>query len=50
MIMKLKYLYIWLMGLLAIGCFDDDTTVDTVRISEVDVYKRQESHLGVRRW
>ena len=30
--MKLKYLYIWLMGLLAIGCFDDDTTVDTVRI------------------
>ena len=26
--MKLKYLYIWLIGLLAIGCFDDDTTVD----------------------
>ena len=35
--MKLKYLYIWLMGLLAIGCFDDDTTVDTVRISEVAI-------------
>ena len=35
--MKLKYLYIWLIGLLAIGCFDDDTTVDTVRISEVAI-------------
>lgn len=35
--MKLKYLYIWLIGLSAIGCFDDDTTVDTVRISEVSI-------------
>ena len=35
--MKWKYLYIWLIGLLAIGCFDDDTTVDTVRISEIAI-------------
>ena len=35
--MKWKYLYIWVIGLLAIGCFDDDTTVDTVRISEVAI-------------
>lgn len=35
--MKWKYLYIWLIGLLPIGCFDDDTTVDTVRISEVAI-------------
>lgn len=35
--MKLRYLYIWLIGLMAIGCFDDDTTVDTVRISKVSI-------------
>jgi len=54
--MKWKYLYIWLIGLLAIGCFDDDTTVDTVRISEIAIdtnslqkeYNRDKNQINVQ--
>ena len=44
--MKLKYIYLFLIGLLVLSCFDDETTLDKTRLSEItiDTLKLQKTY------